>query len=129
MLIKLLTTSLYAIGVILTGALCFIGVDSFNILWSDKFLVNLRVKVGSYYLDIQATIDESLLSACEGFLLRLNEDHKWYRSSHEMLFLTCHSFEDFFLDNNAPWDTSEVLHFVKMPTVLSHNFWMSLAIH
>jgi hypothetical protein len=32
-----------------TAALCFIGVDSFDVLWSMKFIVNSRSNIGNYF--------------------------------------------------------------------------------
>jgi hypothetical protein len=111
-----------------TAALCFIGVDTFGILWSVKFLVNSRSKIGHYF-DKRVPIPEILLSACKGYLLRLDHGYQNYRGGHEIQSLTWLNYKDFYLDDNAPWDTTEQPHFVKLPTALTRNYWMSPAIH
>ena len=43
--------------------------------------------------------------------------------------LTWRNYEDFYLDDNAPWDTTKEPYSVKLPTALTRNYWMSPAIH
>jgi hypothetical protein len=112
-----------------TAALCFIGVDAFDILWSVKFLVNSRSKIGNYF-DKKDPIPQALLSSCKGYLLRLDQGYKTYEGGHEIKSLTWRNFEDFYLDDHAPWEkTEEETQFVRLPTALTRNYWMSPAIH
>jgi hypothetical protein len=114
-----------------TAALCFMGFDYFQAMWSVKVIVNCRSKVGSLYSK-QFPVGELLLSACTGFLLRLNEGYKGYMGSHEIKSLTWKTFENFFLDDTSPWISPVVddgPQFLKLPTGLSRTYWMSPAIH
>jgi hypothetical protein len=112
-----------------TAALCFIGVDTFRILWSVKFLVNLRSKIGHYF-DKKVPIPEILLStSCKGYLLRSDQGYQNYEGGHDIQSLTWRNYKDFYLDDNAPWDTTKQPHFVKLPTALTRNYWMSPAVH
>lgn len=114
-----------------TAALCFMGFDFFHAMWSVKVIVNCRAKVGCLYSK-QFPVAESLLSACLGHLLQVNQGYSDCGGSHEISSLTWKTFQDFFLDDSTPWAPPVVdhgPHFVKLPTGLSRTYWMSPAIH
>jgi hypothetical protein len=117
-----------------TAALCIVVVDNKSTHWSMKVLVNSRAPIGSY-LSKKLPIDASLFSACEGYLLGINDGYDKFSRSYvghnPPPLLTWKTFEDFFLDDDCAWEMDEENqhHFIKLPTALSRHFWLSPAIH
>ena len=116
-----------------TGALCFVFVDAFAILWSVKFLADSRAKLGHYYDRKRGTEAvhtrikrhlQDIDHAYENFALDCGEHFQPQKK------LTHKTPEEFCLGDFCPWEETALSASIKrdsimLPASVMRDFWLA----